>query len=206
MNDWTKIADDQSLQKTVESLKKNGIDALVVESGEQAKAKVLGMLPKDAEVMTMTSVTLEAIGLVDEVNNSGNYPNNTRAKFAKMDKQTQGGEMKKLGAAPDWTIGSAHAVTEEGSVLIASNTGSQLTAYVYGASHLIWVVGAQKVVKNTDEGIKRVYEHVLPLESERANKAYSITTGSNVSKLLIVNKEVSPNRITLILVKEKLGF
>ena len=122
-----------------------------------------------------------------------------------MDRKTQGREMQKIGATPDWTIGSVHAVTEEGQVLIASNTGSQLPAYAYGSSHVIWVVGTQKIVKNIDQGIKRVYEHSLPLESERAKKAYGVP-GSFVSKILIVNKEISPGRVVIIFINEKLGF
>jgi hypothetical protein len=131
-----------------------------------------------------------------------------RAQFAKMDrdKSEDAVEMRRLGAAPEWTIGSVHAVTEDGNIVIASNTGSQLPAYAYGAGHVVWVVGAQKVVKNLDEAMKRIYEYVLPLESERANKAYSMTHGSFVSKMLIVNREVQSNRISMIIVKENLGF
>ena len=96
-----------------------------------------------------------------------------------------------------------HAVTEDGKVIIASATGSQLPAYAYGSSHVIWVVGSQKIVKDLDEGMKRVYEYVLPLENERAKKAYG---GSSINKLLIFNKEGTAGRITMIIVKEKLGF
>lgn len=43
-----------------------------------------------------------------------------------------------------------------------------------------------------------------PLEDLRAREAYGI--GSGINKVLIVNREVVPGRITVILVKEKLGF
>ncbi|MBI3420960.1 MAG: lactate utilization protein [Candidatus Sungbacteria bacterium] len=207
MNAWSKLADEAAIATTIEALAKNGITATVAEDGAAAKAKVLEIIPKGAQVMTMTSMTLSAIGVVDEFNDSGNY-DSVRAQFAKMDqeKSEDALEMRRLGVAPEWTVGSAHAVTQDGSVVIASNTGSQLPAYAYGAGHVVWVVGAQKIVKNFDEAMKRIYEYVLPLESERANKAYNITTGSNVSKLLVVNKEVQPGRISIILVKEKLGF
>jgi len=112
--------------------------------------------------------------------------------------------MQKLGAAPEYAVGSVHAVTEDGKVIIASNTGSQLPAYAYGSAHVIWVVGTQKIVANLEQGLKRIYEYVLPLESERLKKVYGVE--SNVSKLLIINKEIAPNRLTLILVKQKLGF
>lgn len=204
-NKWTQLADKQTVEKTIEVLKNNGIEAKFVDTGEEAKKEIISLIPQGAEVMNMTSVTLDALAVPSEINESGKY-NSVRNKLNSMDRATQGLEMKKLGAAPEWTVGSIHAVTEEGNVLIASQTGSQLSAYVYGSSNVIWVVSTQKIVKNTDEGIKRIYEYVLPLESERANKAYNSTKGSFVSKLLIVNKEIAPGRITIIFVNEVLGF
>ena len=201
--DFGKLATEKSINKTKDALVANGINVSIVSNGHEAREKVLKMIPAGAEIMNMSSVTVDSIGLAKEINESGKY-NPVRSKFAKMDAKTQGNEMRKLGAAPEWTVGSVHAVTEDGKVIIASQTGSQLPAYAYGAGHVVWIVGAQKIVKNLDEGMKRVYEYVLPLETERAMKAYG--KGSNVNKLLIVNKEISPFRITMIIVKEKLGF
>ena len=205
MNEWDELADDQTIEKTVAALKENGVDVVVVESGEEAKEKVLQLIPEGSEVMTMTSVTLDTIGLSEVINAANGKFKPVRDSLYAMDKKTQAQEMNRLGAAPDYVVGSVHALTQDGCVLIASNTGSQLPAYAYGALHVIWVMGAQKIVKNTDEGIKRICEHSLPLESERAKKAYGVP-GSSVNKILIVNKEIQPGRITLILVKEKLGF
>lgn len=203
MRNWNELATDESIAKTIKSLKANGINAIVVENGAQAKKKVLDLLPNDAEVMIMSSVTLETLGLPEEINKSPKF-DSVKNKLSKMDRKTQGLEMQRIGAAPEYAIGSVHAVTEDGKLLIASNTGSQLPAYAYGASHVLWVAGTQKIVRNVDDGIKRIYEHSLPLESERAKKAYG--TPSNVSKLLIINEEISPDRLTIILVKEILGF
>ena len=205
MDKWNRLADRQTIDKTIEALKANGIDARFVETGEDAKKEILNLIPEGAEVFNETSVTLDAIGILKEINESGKYAS-VRNKLNSMDRKTQGVEMQKLGAGPQWAIGSVHAVTEDGHLLIASNTGSQLSAYASGASNVIWVVGIQKIVKDDTQALKRIYEYVLPLESERANKAYNITTGSNVSKLLIINKEVNPGRLTVILVGEKLGF
>lgn len=129
-------------------------------------------------------------------------------ELSKLDRAKDGHLMQQLGAAPEYAVGSVHAVTQDGKVMIASNTGSQLPAYAYGASHVIWVVGTQKIVKNLDEGEERLYNHTLPLESARAQVAYGLPEGykSNVSKLLIVSREVNPNRITIVFVKELLGF
>lgn len=201
--DFGQLATDKSINKTKDALEKNGIAVLVAENGAEAKEKVLQMIPQGAEIMNMSSVTVDSVGLAKEINESGKY-NSVRNKFAKMDKKTQGQEMQKLGAAPEWVVGSVHAVTEDGKVIVVSATGSQLPAYVYGSSHVIWVVGAQKIVKDLEEGMKRINEYVFPLENERAKKAYG--SGSSINKILVFNKEGTAGRITMIIVKEKLGF
>lgn len=203
MSKWTKIPSDAILDKTAGVLKENGVEVWIVDNKDDAKNKIVELIPKGSEVMTMTSETLNSIGVLPEINESGNY-DSVRKKLNSMNRETQGREMQRLGVTPEYAIGSVHAVTEDGKVLIASNTGSQLPAYVYGADHIIWVVGAQKVVKDLDEAWKRLYEHTFPLENERSKKVYGV--GSNVSKVLIVQKEIKPGRITLILVKEVLGF
>ncbi len=205
MSKWNQLPDKETIDQTIEALKKNGIEVKFVETKEEAKKEVLILIPEGSEVMTMTSVTLSQISLEKELNKIGGRFKPVRDKLYAMDRNTQTQEMNKLGGAPQYVLGSVHAVTEGGSVLIASNSGSQLGAHAHGALKAIWVVGTQKIVKNTDEGMKRIYEYVLPLESERARKAYGVA-GSNVSKLLIINKEVQPGRITLILVNEVLGF
>ena len=95
-------------------------------------------------------------------------------------------------------------MTEDGSVVVASNTGSQLAPYAASAAHVVWVVGAQKIVPNLDEAMKRIREYSFPLEDERLRKAYGMA--SFISKLLIVHREVIPGRTTMIIVKENLGF
>lgn len=202
--DYTKLASQDIVKKTADNLKSHGINVYVAKNRDDAKKKVFSILPKDAEVMTMTSVTLDTLGIDKEINESGRY-NSIKKKLYAMDRKTQSNEMQRLGAAPEWTIGSVHAVTEDGKVMIASNTGSQLPAYAYGANHVIWVVGTHKIVKNIDEGFKRIYEHSLPLESERAKKAYGIP-GSAVNKILIINHENIKERIHIIFVPEVLGF
>jgi hypothetical protein len=88
--------------------------------------------------------------------------------------------------------------------LIASNTGSQLGPYASGAGKVIWVVGAQKIVKDLNEGMKRLHEHVLPLEEQHMQELYKV--GTAISQVLIVNRAPRPGRITMIIVKEELGF
>lgn len=204
MKNWTLIPDDTVIAKTAASLKSHGINTIIVADKEQATAKIVEILPKGAEVMTMTSMTLEALGIPPIINDSGHY-NSVRNQLNKMDRATQGLAMKKLGAAPEWTLGSVHALTEDGKVLVASNTGSQLSAYAYASPHIIWVVGAQKIVKDLSEAFRRIEEYVLHLESNRVQKAYGMPH-SAIRKTLVFNSEGTPNRITIIIVKEALGF
>ena len=207
MKDWKTPASQASIERTLKALNANGIQALVAANAAEARKQVLAMLPAGAEVFTMTSITLETTGLAKEINEPGRY-DSIRNRLNAMDPQTQERAMRKLCSAPDFALGSVHAVTEGGSLLIASNTGSQLPAYAYTAGKVIWVVGAQKIVKDVDEGLRRIREHVLGLETARARKAYGLPDDWNsfYSKILIFNREVNPGRTHLVLVNETLGF
>ncbi|MBK8418380.1 LUD domain-containing protein [Candidatus Villigracilis saccharophilus] len=81
-------------------------------------------------------------------------------------------------------------MTEDGHVLIASATGSQLGPYASGAGRVIWVVGAQKIVKDLNDGLRRIKEHVVPLEEEHMQQLYKV--GTAVNEMLIVNRATRP--------------
>lgn len=207
MKDWKKLASKESIERTLKALKANGIEASLAANAAEAKQKVLAMLPAGAEVFTMTSITLETTGLAKEINEPGRY-DSIRNKLNTMDSKTQERAMRKLCAAPDFAIGSVHAVTEGGTLVIASNTGSQLPSYAYSAGKVIWVIGAQKIVKDVDEGQQRLREYVLGMETMRARKAYGLPENWNsfYSKILLFNREIAPGRVKLVLVNEALGF
>jgi hypothetical protein len=201
--DWKAIPDDQTIEKVINALKPRGIDAEVVETGREANKRVMELLPQGARVLTSTSVTLETIGVHDEIEES-NKVKSVRKEYMALNHDKDGAKIRELRSTPDYIIGSVHAVTHDGQVLIASNTGSQIGVYAYSAMHVIWVVGAQKIVKDFYEGMKRINEYIVPLEEKHMQSLYG--KGTNLSKLLVVNKEVVPERIKLIFVKEVLGF
>jgi hypothetical protein len=184
-------------------LRANNIEAIVVDTGADAKHAVLERIPDGAEVHSGASKTLQATGIQAELEAS---PNVTwlRKQILSMDRKTQGREIRKLGAAPDVMLGSVSAVTEDGKLVTASFGGSQLGPYAAAAGKVILVIGGQKVVLDLDEALRRVYEHALPLESERLRAALGID--SHVGKILIMNREVQPGRTIVILVREALGF
>lgn len=201
---WNTLAEDKTIEKTVAALKNNGIEAIVVEDKEAAVLTVKQLIVKKSEVMMMTSRTLEETGIAEMISNSGDYVD-VHQQLLKMDRVKMAKEMRQMRAAPDYSLGSVHAITTDGKLIIASNTGSQLPAYAYGAGKVIFIAGAQKITADLDAAQKRLYEYVLPLESERAHQAYG-SAGSFVSKLLIINKEIVPNRMTVVIVKQILGF
>lgn len=200
---WEDLASDAAIEKTVKSLQERGIEVLVVDKGSDAKKKVLEMIPEGAEVMQVTSTTMDQIG-VSKAIEDGNYKSLRKMILAVNDEAERLALRKRSVGNTEYGIGSVHAVTEDGQVMVVSGSGSQIPVYSYGATHVIWVVGTQKIVKNLDDAFKRVYEHSLPLEGERMGKVYG-RPGSNINKIFILEKE-RPGRITLIFVKEKLGF
>jgi YkgG family uncharacterized protein len=198
------IASDAVIDQTKQALEANGFTVTIADTAAAAKELVLDKLPKGAEVFTATSKTLEKLGLDKLINESSDYDSVRNKINDMMNDDTKARERRRLGAAPDFALGSVHAVSQDGHVLIASNTGSQLPAYSYGAGHVIWVVGAQKIVKDLAEGEQRLQQHVVPLEDIRSREVYGMPT--HVSKLLYFYNEVRPGRVEIVLVKEPLGF
>ncbi len=202
-SEFSQLATDERIRAAAAALERNGMEALVVDSGEDARESVRSLLVDGAEVFNNTSQTLEAIGVADDIERSGRYQP-LRLRLYQMDREMQKREMRILAASPDYVVGSAHAVTEEGSLLFASASGSQLGPIASGAGRVILVVGGQKIVHDVEAGMRRLYEYCFPLEDERARLAYGVPSG--VNNILIINRVVAPGRITVILVKERLGF
>jgi hypothetical protein len=197
------LASDEQIDDAASALARNGITSFVVDSGEQARDAVRSILPIGAEVFNNTSRTLEAIGVAEDIERSGLYQP-LRPRLYQMDREMQAREMRQLSAAPDFVVGSAHAVTQEGSVLVASASGSQLGPLVSGAGHVILVIGGQKIVADVGTGLRRIHEYCFPLENRRAREAYGLPSG--VNNVLIINRAIMPSRISAVLVRQSLGF
>jgi hypothetical protein len=203
MSEFSAPASQARIERTADALRANNIEALVVDDAAAAKRAVLERLPNGAEVHGGASKTLQQIGIQAALEGSTRVTW-LRTQLMAMDRATQAREIRKLGAAPDIMLGSVSAVTEDGRLVTASNSGSQLGPYAASAGRLILVIGAQKIVKDLDEAMRRIYEHALQLESERLRAALGVD--SYVSKILITNREARPGRTTAILVREALGF
>jgi len=197
------LASDERIEATAAALERNGVGSLVATDGAEARRRVLELLPEGAEVFNNTSRTLEAIGVDVDIERSGRYQA-LRLRLYQMDREMQRREMRVLAASPEYVVGSVHAVTEQGSLLVASASGSQLGPLASGAGQAILVVGGQKIVPDRDAGLRRIHEYCFPLENERALRVYGVPSGMN--NVLIVNRVLVPGRVTVVLVRQSLGF
>jgi len=200
---WGTRADDVRVKRTMAALEANGITVLRASDAAAARRIVLDLIPDASPVHQGASQTLDVLGVSYEIERSGRYAA-LRPRIRSMDRETEAHEIRRLNAAPDVMLGSVHAVTETGSLLAASMSGSQLGPYVSGAGRVILVVGTQKIVPDLEEGLLRISEYASRLEDARAQAAYGVR--SAVNKLLIINREITPGRITVVLVDEVLGF
>jgi L-lactate utilization protein LutC len=197
------LADEESVLRTAAALEANGMTVLRATDAADAKRIVLGLVPDGSQVHHGASQTLDVTGISAALDESGRYEA-LGPRVRTMDRATQADEIRRLSSSPDVMLGSVHAVTETGSVMAASMSGSQLAPYVGGAGRVILVVGTQKIVPDLDDGLRRIYDYAFPLEDARAQAAYGIH--SSVNKIVIINREINPGRITVVLVDEALGF
>jgi hypothetical protein len=163
----------------------------------------LARIPHGSSVMTNPSVTLEETGIAEAINGGDSVYESARNKMMALDYATQAQEMKVIAGQAGFSLGSVHAITGEGTLLIASASGSQLASYAWGAANVILVVGAQKLVPTLQAAHERVYQHSLKLEDARAQAAYG--QRSRVGKVLEIHQEL-PGRIHIVLIRRQIGY
>lgn len=200
------LATQEAIDTTAAALKSNNFDVLVVDTGALALEKIKELIPKGVSIMNGASKTLGQIGFTDYLKEGIHGWNNLHAGIlAETDKEKQG-DLRKQAVLSDYYLGSVHALTQTGELLIASNTGSQLPHLVYTSANIILVVSTKKITTDLADAFNRLNMHVIPLEDERMKGVYGY--GTTHAKTLILHKE-NPNmgrKITVILVKEDLGF
>jgi LUD domain len=199
---FTELPDEETLATTVVALEEHGFSVEVADDLDAVRHAVLARIPEGSSVMTNTSVTLEETGIAKAINDGGPYES-VRNKMLALDFETQAQEMRAIAGQPDFALGSVHAVTRDGALVIASASGSQLASYAWGATNVIFVVGAQKLVPTLEAGQQRITEHSLKLEDARALAAYG--QNSSIGKVLQIHQE-RPGRIHIVLIRRVIGF
>lgn len=203
--EYTKIASDSVIEKTVKALKERNIQAIVVNTKEEALEKIKELIPQGGSVMNSSSTTLNEIDFVDYLKDGQHGWDNVHANILNEKDKSKQSRLRKESVLADYFLGSVHAITENGQLVIASASGSQMPSYAFTSDNVIWVAGTQKIVPTLDVALARIRDYVVPLEDARVkNIGYPGTTWA---RTLIIENEIMPNRhLTMILVKEKLGF
>jgi hypothetical protein len=200
---FTEPAPAERLERVAAALTANNFAAEILDDAAAARARIKDLIPEGASVFTGASETLRLSGIEEDISKSGRY-DDIRSRGQTMDRATQLGEIWRLMSAPDVIVGSVAAVTETGSLVIASASGSQLPGYAGGSLRAIWVIGAQKVVPDLATALRRIEDHCFPLENDRAMKVYG--GPSAINRVLILNAEPHPGRGTVLLLREAIGF
>jgi hypothetical protein len=189
------------LDRAAAALRERGYLVHVVDTVAGARAFVADLLPRDTPVFTASSETLRLSGIAADIDESGDFQS---VRGQAGDPGDDVYARIRLGATADVVVGSVHAVTEDGYLVVASASGSQFGPYASGARKAIWVVGAQKVVPDLATGLRRLRTYSLPREHERLSTLYG--QSSFIGKILILEREAMPERGTVVLVREAIGF
>jgi acetolactate synthase regulatory subunit len=194
-------ADPVRLERAADALRERGFVVHLVETAADARKAVLDLVPRDRTVFTATSETLRIAGIAADIDESGDF-RSVRALAGDTGEDVYA--RIRLGATPDVVVGSVHAVTEDGLLVVGSASGSQFAPYASGARKAIWVVGSQKVVPDLDSALRRLRTYSLPKEWRRLREAYG--QASFLGKILIIEREALPERGVVVLVREEIGF
>jgi LUD domain len=200
---FTDPAPAERLERAAAALIAHGFAVEILDDAAIARTRIKDLIPEGAIVFTGASETLRLSGIEDDISSSGRY-DAIKSRTRTMDRATQRSEIWAALSTPDVIVGSVAAVTETGSLVIGSASGGQLPGYAGAAARAIWVVGAQKVVPDLPAALRRVEEHCLPLENDRAEKVYGRPSALN--RVLILNAEPEPGRGTVLLLREAIGF
>lgn len=201
MSQFNVLPDERTIARTVTALETHGFTVEVVDDLPAARRAVLARIPHGARVWRNTSVTLDEAGISADIDSAdGPYES---VRLAMTAENFASRQMKEIAAAPDYALGSVHAITQDGELLIGSASGSQFATVAWGAEHVILVAGLQKVVPDLETARRRVREHSLPLENIRAQEAYG--QNSRLNKTFEIYGEM-PGRIHLILIRQVIGY
>ena len=203
---YTTLADAETVKKTVNGLNARNIEAEAVNSAAEALERIKALIPKGASVMTGASTTLNQIGFTDLLKSGDHGWNNLKDAIEAEKDPAEQMKLRRGSVLADYFLGSVHAVAQDGQLVIASNSGSQLPSYAYTSPNVIWVISTQKIVPTLEDALRRLEEHVIPLEDARMKSVGM--GGTKLNKLLIFKGEptYTGRKMHVIFVNEALGF
>jgi hypothetical protein len=202
---YSKLPTEQTIEKTIESLKSHRIETVLVDTKEQALAEIIKNVPSGSKIMNGSSTTLIQIGFSEMLKSGKHKWINLHEKILKETDKVKQSDLRRSSITDaDYFLCSVNAITEDGKLVAVDASGSRVGALPFAAKKVLIVAGANKIVPDIEGAFARIKNYVINLENERAMKVYGVK--SSLNKWVIIEKESIPNRIKLILVKESLGF
>ena len=198
------VTTNDVLIQTSSALIQRNIDTSIAENAAEAKQLLMDLIPKNSEVYVSTSETLDSIGYTEHISKSNGYKSLNELVTAEPDLDAQKDVRRRVTTIADYFVGSVQAISASGEVIIASGSGSQIAAYVYGAKKVFWVAGIQKICQDLPSAIERVRGYTLE-KHDQWLEGYG-RSAAPVGKLLIFEHEQVKERVHMILVKETLGW
>lgn len=188
------------------------IEVTFFENLQEAKQRILELIPQSASVGIGHSATLQAMGIVEALDKRGN---------AVFDKTKAGTKeevkaIKKRSLLTDWYISGSNAISAEGHIVNIDHSGNRVAALTYGPDHIIIVVGVNKLTDNLAEAIERAKNTASPRNAKRAGyhppcielgKCIDCKSAQRVCHYLsIIQGQHEKDRMQLFIVNEELGF
>ena len=201
---WNRMPDDATIKKTVAAIEARGIRVILAETAGEALRDVMDLIPEGAEVMNGSSTTLTEIGFDRVLRENPKKWGDYHAVITAESDEKRRHALRRKSVAADYFLSGVQAIAESGEVVGCDKTGSRMGAWPHAAAHLILVSGVNKIVPTLDDALRRCREYALPLEDQRARRVYG--TPSAIGKYVILAEEVIEGRITLVLVREQLGY
>lgn len=202
---YATIPDADRVTRAAAGLKERGFESHVVATGDEALALIKTLVPAGASVMNGSSVTLQEIGFIEYLKSGEHDWNNLHEAILKEEDPARQAELRKLSVLSDAYLGSVHALTEAGELVIASASGSQLPHIVFTSNLVILVASTKKIATDLPDAMSRLIQHVYPLEDARMKSTGA--PGSVMSKVLTYERHPGWGRtIHVILVNEDLGY
>jgi hypothetical protein len=201
---WNRIPDDATIQKTVAAIEARNIRVILVDTAKDALQAVVDLIPEGGEVMNGFSTTLVEIGYDQVLEENPKGWRNYHAVITAENDTEKRHALRRKSVAADYFLSGVQAIAESGEVVGCDKTGSRTGAWPHAAANLILVSGANKIVSTLDDALRRCREYALPLEEQRAQHVYG--TGSYIGKYVVLDREDTDGRVTLVLIREPLGY
>jgi hypothetical protein len=202
------LASKESIDTAKTALAANGFKPETVATGADALARIKQLIPAGVTVMNGASKTLEQIGYLDYLKSGQHGWKNLHEGILGESDPAEQAKLRKLATISDFYLGSAHAITEKGEIVVASGSGSQLPHLAHTSPNVILIVSTKKIVTNLDAAFDRIETQVVPLEDLKIKSKLGPESGTVHAKTLILRKE-SPlmgRTVRIIFVEEDLGF